>query len=84
VDDRAQGAVAQPFHEGRVDPGELGRRRVEEGDAEDRGVLVMASRGLISTVPRLPMTAMRPRMARAPKSFWRFTFASISRMTSTP
>ena len=40
MDDRAQRAVAQPFHEGRVDPGELGRRRVEEGHAQDRGVLV--------------------------------------------
>src|SRR5579884_3265966 len=45
---------------------------------------LMVSRGLISTLPRLPITTMRPLRARTVRSLPRFTLASISRITSTP
>src|ERR1043166_2879694 len=41
----------------------------------------IASRGLISTGPRLPITTMRPPRARTVKSLARFTLASISMIT---
>ena len=43
----------------------------------------MVSRGLISTVPRLPMTTTRPPRARRARSLPRLTFASISSTRST-
>src|SRR6266436_4490327 len=46
--------------------------------------LPMVPRGLISMLPRLPMITMRPKRATTSMSFWRFTLASISRMTSGP
>ena len=45
---------------------------------------LIRSRGVISTVPRLPMTMTRPCLASRGRSLPRFTFASISRIMSTP
>ena len=44
----------------------------------------MRSRGFTSTVPRLPTTTTRPRMARAVRSSPRLTLASSSTMRSKP
>ena len=45
---------------------------------------IIAARGLISTVPRQPMTTIRPNLASTVRSLSRLTLESISRTTSTP
>ena len=67
-----------------------GSRRLPPVDALELSMprtgppLFMRSRGSTVTVPRLPTTTTRPRMARAVRSSPRLTLASSSMMTSKP